>query len=112
MCNIMAAVGGIALLAMMGGRGKKTQEQPKPMLPQIKTDYSSRASEQAETNKGLAADASSGVGTSTEITSGKEASPGGGGYRNNLISPPRGNPISGGLPTIGSMSKQKPVNYG
>ena len=34
MCNIMAAVGGIALLALMGGRGKGGKEpSPAPVLP-------------------------------------------------------------------------------
>ena len=112
MCNIMAAVGGIALLALMGGRGKKKNtEQPKPMLPQIRTDYSSRAQEQADINKGLASDASSGVATSSEITAGKKASAGNVSYRNPLSIPTTQPSLGGNLPTIGNVTKQKPVNY-
>jgi len=111
MCNILAAVGGIALMAMMGGGRKSSAPAPAPVLPTIKTDYSNRAADQAATNKGLASDASSGVGTSTEITEAKKASPGGSSYRNKLMIPPAGQTSRGTLPTIGSMSRQKPVNY-
>ena len=112
MCNIMAAVGGIALLAMMGGRGKKkSTEQPKPMLPRIRTDYSSDAQDQANINQGLADDASSGVATSSSITAGREASAGNTNYRNPLSIPQGGSSGLATLPTIGGVNKTKPVNY-
>lgn len=114
MCNIMAAVGGIALLAMMGGRGKKkSQEQQQPMLPQIKSNYTSKAGDQASTNKGLANDASSGVATSKTVSAGRDASAGSGGYRNPLSIPTQspGSPRSK-LPSIGGLNQsQKPVSY-
>lgn len=112
MCNIMAAVGGIALLAMMGGRkGKKEETQQQPMLPRIQTDYTDRAKDQADINKGLASDASSGIATSSEITKGKKSSPGSSGYQNPLSIPRAPSIPSTNLPTIGGTSNQKPVNY-
>jgi len=113
MCNIMAAVGGIALLALMGGRGKGGKEPtPAPVLPRIKTNYSSNAQDQANTNQGLADDAMSSPATSSKVVSGKKASPGGSGYRNPLSIPTGGNMTSPSLPTIGGLRASKgPVNY-
>jgi hypothetical protein len=113
MCNIMAAVGGIALLALLGGNKKKKETEAAPMLPQIQTKYSSEAKSQANINQGLASDASSGISTSSEITSSKGASPSGGSnYRNQLSIPSvGGSKIGSKLPTIGGLGRQKPVNF-
>lgn len=114
MCNIMAAVGGIALLMMMGGKGGKgKQEQTSPMVPQISTNYSKQASDQSAANKNLADDASSGVSSSKAITQSREQSKGGSGYRNPLVIPTQAQAgPKTTLPTIGGVNNQKPVNYG
>jgi hypothetical protein len=111
MCNVAAALG-VGLLLLMGGRrGKKEDEYKPPVAPMPQTKYASEADDLASTNENLPNDGTGSPTTSTSIKTGKNQSAGQIGYRNPLAIPPPAQSPSQGLPTIGSYSKQKPVNY-
>lgn len=112
MCNIMAAVGGIALLAMMGGNRNQSQPAPPPVAPIPKTNYGGAAGDQAGINQGLPNDGAGSPRTSSQIVRGKTQSQGGGGYRNPMAIPKSNQAPITRLPSIGSATQQKPVNYG
>lgn len=111
MCNIMAAVAGVGLLMMMGGRNKSQQPAPPPTAPMPTTKYAGSAQDQANANQGLPNDGAGSPATSSQIVAGNNKSPGGGGYRNPIAIPRPSPPPGAGLPTIGSLGRQKPVNY-
>ena len=111
MCNIAAALG-VGLLLMMGGRGgsKKDAYTP-PVAPTPSTNYGSTADNLANTNQGLASDAQGSPAASSTVSEAKASSAGGMGYRNQLAIPKAPQPSGPALPTIGSVNRQKPVNY-
>jgi hypothetical protein len=97
---------------MGGGRGKKKEEYTPPVAPKPSTNYGSQAGDLASTNQNLPNDGSGSPDTSSVIIGGKDQSPGGGGYRTPITSPPpnSGNPNLG-LPIIGMQKQRRPVNY-
>ena len=110
MCNIAAALG-VGLLLMMGGnRGSKDKYEP-PVAPQPKTNYGGTADSLANTNQNLPNDGAGSPDASSQIVSGIKKSPGRTGYRNSLSASMRQPQPAAGIPTIGSLGTQKPVNY-
>lgn len=111
MCNIMAAVAGVGMLMMMGGRGKTQQPEPSPVAPMPTTKYGSQAGSQANTNQNLPNDGAGSPAASSQIVSGIKKSPGRTGYRNTLDATLRRTQSAAGIPIIGNFGAQKPVNY-
>ena len=110
MCNIAAALG-VGLLLMMGNRGKSQDTYTPPVAPQPSTNYGSQADTMAQTNQNLPNDGAGSPATSSTIVKGVTKSRGRKGYRSTLEAGMRETQAMLGLPTIGSFTKQKPVNY-
>lgn len=110
MCNIAAALG-VGLLLMMGNRGKSQDTYTPPVAPKPSTNYGSQADNLANNNQKLPNDGAGSPTTSSSIVQGVSKSKGRTGYRSTLESSMRETQSMLGLPTIGSFTKQKPVNY-
>jgi len=112
MCNLAAAVAGVGLLMLMG-RNRKQKEQPRqaPSAPMPSTNYSSAAGSQASINQSLPEDSTGSPSTSSAIVAKKTSGPSGTSYRNPMAIPRPATVVRSGLPTIGGVNAQKPVNY-
>lgn len=109
MCNIAAAVG-VGLLLMLSSRGGSKDEYKPPVAPRPSTNYGSRADAMARNNENLPNDGAGSPTTSSQIIAGQQRSKSGGGYRTQLAIP-KAPQATTSLPTIGSYTPQKPVNY-